>query len=212
MPSSIWATHLVPPVLTPHALLERSAGVNTDTLRKVAAQDSDKPHGTPPMDETAANEWLTLSPYAGAVPDSKISVRSGVKQKNKIRPIDNFKGSHLNAACGTAEKVTLLYITCTSSIPAHLAQTGWTDDHAPAKAAEQHAVAGGLAAGQVVHRRQCLAGAETAAPGGHEYERVDSLPLCTVRPRADAMSCRHTISGRSHTGRGSNSAAAGAGL
>ena len=34
-----------------------------------------------------------------------VSTRFGVVQKNKIRPIDNFRASHVNAACGTSEKV-----------------------------------------------------------------------------------------------------------
>ena len=38
--------------------------------------------------------------------------------------------------------------------------------------------------------------------GTTQYERVNLLPLRTVRPRADAMSCRQTLSSRSHMGRG----------
>ena len=46
-------------------------------------------------------------PLTMGVPGRVVSVRFGVEQKNKIRPIDNFKGSLINAACGTQEKVQI---------------------------------------------------------------------------------------------------------
>ena len=39
------------------------------------------------------------------LPQPVVSTRFGVVQKNKIRPIDNFRASHVNAAGGTSEKV-----------------------------------------------------------------------------------------------------------
>ena len=49
--------------------------------------------------------WLSQRPPI--FPGRVVSVRFGVEQKNKIRPIDNFKGSKINAACGAQEKVQI---------------------------------------------------------------------------------------------------------
>ena len=53
-----------------------------------------------------ANGWLRMQPVQPA-PHSQpvVSTRFGVIHKNKIRPIDNFRASLVNAACGTSEKV-----------------------------------------------------------------------------------------------------------
>ena len=109
-PSGIWPTHVSPPVLTPSRLLARSREINTETRRKVRGQQEHDIRQAiwEATQEEATNKWLTLTPCPATLPQNIIaSVRFGVKQKNKIRPIDNFKGSHLNAACGTLEKVTL---------------------------------------------------------------------------------------------------------
>ena len=57
--------------------------------------------------EESSKGWLTFC-QDGPVPESHVvSPRFGVKQKNKIRPIDNFKSSCVNAACGVQEKVAM---------------------------------------------------------------------------------------------------------
>ena len=44
----------------------------------------------------------------------------GVEQKNKIHPIDNFKGSKINASCRTQEKVQRLFSLKSWSSPQEL--------------------------------------------------------------------------------------------
>ena len=57
--------------------------------------------------EESSKGWLTFSQDVSVPESHVVSSRFGVKQKNKIRPIDNFKSSCVNAACGVQEKVAM---------------------------------------------------------------------------------------------------------
>ena len=50
------------------------------------------------------NGWLTFRPDQTVARGSIVSLRFGVKQKNKVRPIDNFRSSLVNSARGVREK------------------------------------------------------------------------------------------------------------
>ena len=53
------------------------------------------------------NGWLTFRPDQTIQSGCVVSSRFGVKQKNKVRPIDNFRSSLVNSACGVREKVAM---------------------------------------------------------------------------------------------------------
>ena len=58
--------------------------------------------------DEAAQGWLDSHPVsAELLRRNVVSTRFGVQQKNKIRPIDNFKSSCVNSACGVTEKVSM---------------------------------------------------------------------------------------------------------
>ena len=52
------------------------------------------------------NGWLTIRLTQDLRPGQVVLSRFGVRQKNKVRPIDNFRSSMVNAAC-VREKVAM---------------------------------------------------------------------------------------------------------
>ena len=102
--------HPTPPTLTVDQLLTNDHAITDASLRKVqaapAAMDDIKDAIWQATQNEVANGWLRMQPVQPAPhPQPVVSIRFGVAQKNKIRPIDNFRASHVNAACGTSEKV-----------------------------------------------------------------------------------------------------------
>ena len=96
-PSGLWPTAILPPTITVNQLLTNAQAITDHSLSKVLAA---------PIDDIKANGWIRLQSVQPAPhPHPVVSTRFGVVQKNKIRPIDNFRASHVNAACGTSEKV-----------------------------------------------------------------------------------------------------------
>ena len=59
------------------------------------------------MRKEAENGWMTFRLTQDLRPGQVVSSRFGVRQKNKVRPIDNFRSSVVNAACGVREKVAM---------------------------------------------------------------------------------------------------------
>ena len=57
--------------------------------------------------EECSKGWLSFCHRASLSSSSVVSTRFGVQQKNKVRPIDNFKSSFVNSACGVREKVAM---------------------------------------------------------------------------------------------------------
>ena len=109
-PSGIWETQVVPPTLPDTALRDTAPLISADSVRKVTKQPDAEIRQAlwEATTAEAAQGWLTLHPLSPALLASNVvSVRFGVTQKNKVRPIDNFRGSHINAACGTSEKVSV---------------------------------------------------------------------------------------------------------
>ena len=107
-PSGIWPTLPQPPTLTVDQLLTNAHAITGASLRKVQAapMDDNKDAIWQATQDEVANGWLRMQPVQPAPhPQPVVSTRFGVVQKNKIRPIDNFRASHVNAACGTSEKV-----------------------------------------------------------------------------------------------------------
>ena len=107
-PSGIWPTAVLPPTLTIDQLLTNAKAITDQSLRKVRAAPTDdiKEAIWRATQDEVANGWLRMHPVHPAPhPQPVVSTRFGVIQKNKIRPIDNFRASHVNAACGTSEKV-----------------------------------------------------------------------------------------------------------
>ena len=108
-PSGLWPTDVQAPALTLTGLEAVADDISRHTARAVARA----PAG-PTRDAIWAatvaerdQDWLTTHPDPPPLPGRVVSVRFGVEQKNQIRPIDNFKGSKINAACGAQEKVQI---------------------------------------------------------------------------------------------------------
>ena len=57
--------------------------------------------------EESAKGWLSFCDRASLSASSVVSARFGAQQTNKIRPIDNFRSSFVNSACGVREKVAM---------------------------------------------------------------------------------------------------------
>ena len=107
-PSGIWPTAVLPPTLTIDQVLTNAKAITDQSLRKVRAAPTDdiKEAIWRETQDEVANGWLRMHPvHPASHPQPVVSTRFGVIQKNKIRPIDNFRASHVNAACGTSEKV-----------------------------------------------------------------------------------------------------------
>ena len=108
-PSGIWPTDLQPPALTVAGLEAVADDISRHTARAVARAPVGPIRDAMWAATLAERDqgWLTIHPNPPPLPGRVVSVRFGVEQKNKIRPIDNFKGSKINAACGTQEKVQI---------------------------------------------------------------------------------------------------------
>ena len=104
-PSGVWPTDVQPPSLPLAALRALAAEVSAASVARVARMPPGPVKAAlwPLTRAEAEQGWLHL-PDAPA-PDTLVSVRFGVLQKEKVRPIDNFHGSFVNAACGVSEKV-----------------------------------------------------------------------------------------------------------
>ena len=104
-PSGLWPTAILPPTLTVNQLLTNAQAITDHSLSKVLAAPIDdiKEAIWQATQEEVANGWIRLQSVQPAPhPQPVVSTRFGVVQKNKIRPIDNFRASHVNAACGTS--------------------------------------------------------------------------------------------------------------
>ena len=107
-PSGKGPTAVLPPPLSVDQLLTNAKSITQESLRKVRAapQDEIKEAIWKATQDEVSNGWLSIQPvHEDQLPPAVVSTRFGVIQKNKIRPIDNFRASHDNAACGTSEKV-----------------------------------------------------------------------------------------------------------
>ena len=107
--SGFWDSDCEPPSLSTEALLDMSLAVSEKSMKTICK------HRSPDMEpsvwavtkEEAAKGWLTFRQNNSLSRGSVVSSRFGVRQKNKIRPIDNFRSSMVNSACGVREKVTM---------------------------------------------------------------------------------------------------------
>ncbi|CAE7564337.1 unnamed protein product [Symbiodinium sp. CCMP2456] len=103
-PSGLWKMDLKPPVVPPCVLLAHQKRL-TEKSREAALHSAGAHLAPQVWRETSAEEskgWLSLICKEEA---RVVSPRFGITQKNKIRVIDNFKASLVNAACGTTEKI-----------------------------------------------------------------------------------------------------------
>ena len=107
--SGIWEADCDPPSLPVQSLLDMSREVSLKSVRTICK------HRSPDMEpevwaatlKESENGWLTFRPDHSVESGCIISSRFGVKQKNKVRPIDNFRSSLVNSTCGVREKVAM---------------------------------------------------------------------------------------------------------
>ena len=107
--SGLWDADCEPPSLSVEALTASAEDISSRSVKGVCRRrDAElEPAIWAATVEESSKGWLTFS-QDGSVPESHVvSSRFGVKQKNKIRPIGNFKSSCVNAACGVQEKVAM---------------------------------------------------------------------------------------------------------
>ncbi len=79
------------------AVISRVAGVEDDDLTKAAWDE---------MQLELEKEWIWLD-KSNDFPGLSLTHRFGLQQKKKVRAIDNFKTSGVNATCGSPEKQKL---------------------------------------------------------------------------------------------------------
>ena len=107
--SGIWEADCDPPSLSAQSLLDMSREVSLKSVRTICE------HRSPDMEpevwaatlQESENGWLTFRPDQTIQSGCIVSSRFGVKQKNKVRPIDNFRSSLVNSTCGVREKVAM---------------------------------------------------------------------------------------------------------
>ena len=98
-----------PPVLSERALQEMAPDIRERSVRNVC-KHRDTPTEKAVWDSTqeeCSKGWLSFCNRASLSSSSVVSTRFGVQQNNKVRPIDNFRSSFVNSACGVREKVAM---------------------------------------------------------------------------------------------------------
>ena len=107
--SGIWEPDCEPPVLSERALQEMAPDISERSVRNVCKhRDASTERSVwDSTREECSKGWLSFCHRASLSPSSVVSTRFGVQQKNKVRPIDNFKSSFVNSACGVREKVAM---------------------------------------------------------------------------------------------------------
>ena len=108
-----------PPLLTEQALQSRSAMVRKTTRSSVGPSGDDEMDASiweQTLDEVKKG-WLQGPLVDSLVPETApISRRFGVRQKNKIRPVDDFSASGVNSAAGVSEAPALRTIDVIGSM------------------------------------------------------------------------------------------------
>jgi len=107
-PSGLWPPQILPPSLTPQALLDNAFSIGMSGVRSALRGKGDDVSAKvwQTTCEECSQGWLTIEDFQQAsLVNTVVSSRFGVVQKGKVRPIDNFKSSFINACCGTTEKV-----------------------------------------------------------------------------------------------------------
>ena len=107
--SGIWEPDCEPPVLSERALQEMAPDISERSVRNVCKhRDASTEQSVwDSTQEECSKGWLSFCHRASLSSSSVVSTRFGVQQKNKVRPIDNFKSSFVNSACGVREKVAM---------------------------------------------------------------------------------------------------------
>ena len=124
--SGIWDPDCEPPVLSVDALIDMSLSVSERSVKTICKHRSPEmePSVWAVTNEEAAKGWLTFRPDNSLSPGCVVSSRFGVRQKNKVRPIDNFRSSMVNSACGVREKVAMDGVDEIVSVCLHWLQKG----------------------------------------------------------------------------------------
>ena len=101
--SGIWEPDCEPPVLSERALQEMAPDISERSVRNVCKHrdTSTEKAVWDSTQEECSKGWLSFCNRAS------LSMRFGAQQKNKVRPIDNFRSSFVNSACGVREKVAM---------------------------------------------------------------------------------------------------------
>ena len=107
--SGIWKPDCEPPVLSEGALQDMAPDVRERSVRNICKhRDASTEQAVwASTQEECSKGWLSFCDRASLSSSSVVSTRFGVHQKNKVRPIDNFRSSFVNSACGVREKVAM---------------------------------------------------------------------------------------------------------
>ena len=107
--SGLWDADVRPPELTASGLQRMSEEISQRCVKGLCRyrdRATERAVWAVTREEQASG-WLSFCSREDLSALAVVSPRFGVFQKNKVRPIDNFKASLVNSACGVQEKVQM---------------------------------------------------------------------------------------------------------